>query len=85
MTNHVHLLASPHKIDGISNMMQSVGRCYVRYFNREYRRSGRCEKAVKMSTPHEEYLALGNTDSIRQSVYLSLCCAHVDDKLIKDI
>ena len=24
MTNHVHLLVSPHKIDGISNMMQSV-------------------------------------------------------------
>ena len=118
MTNHVHLLASPHKIDGISNMMQSVGRRYVRYFNREYRRSGtlwegrfksslvqsetyllQCQryielnpvragmvsdpaqyawssyqchslgKAVKMSTPHEEYLALGNTDLIRQSVY----------------
>ena len=40
MTNHVHFLTSPHKIDGISNMMQSVGRRYVRYFNREYRRSG---------------------------------------------
>jgi len=40
MTNHVHLLASPNMIDGVSNMMQSVGRRYVRYFNREYRRSG---------------------------------------------
>ena len=38
-----------------------------------------------MSTPHEEYLALGNTDSIRQSVYRSLFRAHVDDELIKDI
>ena len=134
MTNHVHLLTSPHKIDGISNMMQSVGRRYVRYFNREYRRSGtlwegrfksslvqsvtyllQCKryielnpvrasmvsdpaqyvwssyqchspgKAVKMSTAHEEYLALGNTDSIRQSVYRSLFRAHVDDELIKDI
>ena len=114
--------------------MQSVGRRYVRYFNREYRRSGtlwegrfksslvqsetyllQCQryielnpvragmvsdpahyiwssyqchslgKAIKMSTPHEEYLALGNTDSIRQSVYRSLFPAHVDDELIKDI
>ena len=36
-------------------------------------------KAVKMSTRHEEYL-LGNTDLIRQSVYLSLYRAHVGDK-----
>jgi putative transposase len=34
MTNHVHLLASPYTIGGISDMMQSVGRRYVRYFNR---------------------------------------------------
>lgn len=40
MTNHVHLLATPGITDAVSNMMQSVGRRYVRYFNREYRRSG---------------------------------------------
>ncbi len=40
MTNHVHLLASPHATDAVSNMMQAIGRRYVRYFNREYRRSG---------------------------------------------
>ena len=40
MTNHVHLLATPRADAAISNMMQSVGRRYVRYFNREYRRSG---------------------------------------------
>lgn len=40
MTNHVHLLASPHKAGAISNMLQAVGRRYVRYFNREYHRSG---------------------------------------------
>jgi putative transposase len=134
MTNHVHLLASPYTIGGISNMMQSVGRRYVRYFNREYRRSGtlwegrfksslvqsetyllQCQryielnpvragmvsdpaqyvwssyqchalgKAVKMSTPHEEYLALGDSDSARQSVYRALFCTHVDGELIKDI
>ncbi|WP_177419307.1 transposase [endosymbiont of Lamellibrachia barhami] len=40
MTNHVHLLATPHAEEGISKMMQALGRRYVRYFNREYRRSG---------------------------------------------
>ncbi len=40
MTNHVHLLATPCSVGGISKMMQSVGRRYVRYFNKEYQRSG---------------------------------------------
>jgi len=40
MTNHVHLLASPYTNGAISDMMQAVGRRYIRYFNREYRRSG---------------------------------------------
>ena len=40
MTNHVHLLVTPQENDAISNMMQAIGRRYVRYFNREYQRSG---------------------------------------------
>jgi len=40
MTNHVHLLVTPQADAGVSNMMQAIGRIYVRYFNREYRRSG---------------------------------------------
>jgi putative transposase len=40
MTNHVHILATPHEQDGISRMMQQLGRHYVKYFNRRYRRSG---------------------------------------------
>jgi len=134
MTNHVHLLASPHTIGGVSNMMQSVGRRYVRYFNREYRRSGtlwegrfkaslvqseiyllQCQryielnpvragmvtdpaeyvwssyqchalgKTIQMSTPHEEYLALGDSDLTRQCTYRQLFRYHVDKELIKDI
>ncbi len=42
-------------------------------------------KAVRMSAPHEEYLALGDSDSARQSVYRALFCTHVDGELIKDI
>ncbi|WGL17226.1 transposase [Microbulbifer bruguierae] len=40
MTNHVHLLVTPHSDQGVSRMMQALGRIYVRYFNREYRRLG---------------------------------------------
>lgn len=40
MTNHVHLLCTPHAEASISKMMQAVGRRYVQYFNRKYRRSG---------------------------------------------
>jgi putative transposase len=40
MTNHVHLLCTPWKENAVSRMMQSIGRLYVRYFNRTYRRSG---------------------------------------------
>ena len=40
MTNHIHLLAIPESSDGLSKMMQSLGRQYVRYFNYTYRRTG---------------------------------------------
>ncbi|MBN8432170.1 transposase [Microbulbifer salipaludis] len=40
MTNHVHLLVTPLSDGAVSKMMQALGRIYVRYFNREYRRSG---------------------------------------------
>ena len=40
MTNHVHLLVTPRIENGVSLMMQSLGRKYVCYFNRSYQRSG---------------------------------------------
>ena len=40
MTNHVHLLATPAARDGLSKMMQVLGRRYVRYFNYRQRRTG---------------------------------------------
>ena len=40
MTNHVHLLITPETTDGVSRMMQTLGRHYVRYFNHTYRRTG---------------------------------------------
>jgi putative transposase len=40
MTNHVHLLVTPETEDGLSRLMQTLGRHYVRYFNYTYKRSG---------------------------------------------
>jgi putative transposase len=40
MTNHVHLLATPHSEDGLSKLMQSLGRYYVQYINYYYEHTG---------------------------------------------
>jgi putative transposase len=40
MTNHLHLLMSPHTEDGLSKVLQMVGRYYVQYFNYCYQRTG---------------------------------------------
>jgi putative transposase len=45
MTNHVHLLMTASSIDGISQVMQSLVRYYVRYINQTYGRDN-CGKVV---------------------------------------
>ena len=40
MTNHVHLLITPMIENGISQMMQALGRRYVKYINATYNRTG---------------------------------------------
>ncbi len=40
MDNHVHLLATPLYEQALSQVMQSTGRRYVRWFNRRHGRSG---------------------------------------------
>jgi putative transposase len=40
MTNHVHLLLTPHSENGIGKVMQMVGRYYVQYYNYCYQRTG---------------------------------------------
>lgn len=40
MSNHFHLLATPETAEGIPQMMQAVGRRYVRHFNQKYGRTG---------------------------------------------
>jgi putative transposase len=40
MSNHFHLLATPETVEGIPQMMQAVGRRYVRHFNLRQQRTG---------------------------------------------
>jgi len=40
MTNHVHLIVTPGTAEGPARLMQSLGRRYVQYINRHYKRSG---------------------------------------------
>ncbi len=40
MTNHIHLLITPGGEASIGGLMQSLGRRYVGYINRNYRRTG---------------------------------------------
>jgi len=60
MTNHVHLLVEPSQLEGLGELMQSIGRRYVRYINKTYKRTGtlwegRYKSAV---VSRDEYLIL---------------------------
>lgn len=55
MTNHVHVLATPDAKDGVTRMMQYVGRRYVPYVNATYGGSGSLwEGRYKASLVHDE-------------------------------
>lgn len=60
MTNHVHILATPQSREGISRMMQYVGRRYVPYINHTYGTSGSIwEGRYKSSLVSEDSYLLG--------------------------
>ena len=66
MANHFHLLATPHSTDALSQMMQAVGRRYVRYFNDSQKRSGTLWEGRYRSTV------------IQAERYLLPCMAYMD-------
>ena len=66
MSNHFHLLATPATTDGLPQMMQAVGRRYVRYFNDRQKRTGTLWEGRYKST-------LIQTDR-----YLLACMAYMD-------
>lgn len=59
MTNHVHILVTPSDKQGISRMMQYMGRRYVPYINYTYGTSGSIwEGRYKASLIHDEQYLL---------------------------
>ena len=40
MTNHVHLLLTPPATEAVPQLLMSLGRRYVQYINKTYRRTG---------------------------------------------
>src|SRR5665647_897653 len=66
MSNHFHLLATPQTADGLPQMMQAVGRRYVRYFNDAQKRSGTLWEGRYKST------------LIQSDRYLLACMAYID-------
>jgi putative transposase len=66
MSNHFHLLATPEAPQAIPQMMQAVGRRYVRYFNRIQGRSGTLWEGRYKST------------LIQTERYLLACMAYID-------
>ena len=66
MDNHFHLLATPQTVDGLPQMMQAVGRRYVRYFNDNQRRTGTLWEGRYKST------------LIQTERYLLACMAYID-------
>ncbi len=55
MTNHVHLLLTPKNADLIPRLIMSIGRRYVQYINRTYRRTGTLwDSRYKSSVVHAD-------------------------------
>jgi putative transposase len=71
MTNHVHVLVTPGVPEGISRMMQSVGRRYVQYINWLYKRTGTLwEGRYKASL-------------IESDRYFLSCCRYIEENPVR--
>lgn len=66
MSNHFHLLATPQTERGLPQMMQAVGRRYVRHFNDTHGRTGTLWEGRYRST------------LVEQDRYLLTCMAYID-------
>jgi putative transposase len=66
MSNHFHLLATPETAEGIPQMMQGVGRRYVRHYNQRHARTGTLWEGRYRST------------LIQAERYLLACMVYID-------
>jgi putative transposase len=66
MSNHFHILATPDTSEGIPQMMQAVGRTYVRRYNQKHGRTGTLWEGRYKST------------IIQAERYLLACMVYID-------
>jgi len=66
MSNHFHLLATPQTEDGVPQLLQAVGRSYVRLFNKRQQRTGTLWEGRYKST------------LIQAERYLLACMVYID-------
>jgi putative transposase len=59
MTNHVHLLLTPHRADSLAKVMQSLDRRYVPYINTTSQRTGTLWEGRSRASVVEADLSLG--------------------------
>ena len=79
MTNHVHLLLSPPESEAVSRLMISLGRRYVQYINKTYRRTGTLWDSRYKSSLVQADAWWVNADNARHSPFarLSIICSPV--------
>ena len=94
MTNHVDLLASGEDKDSIPDMMQTLGRSYVRYVHITYQRTGtlwegRYKSSLVSTSGYllhcEEYRNPGKTRAGRIQAYRKLFENQLPSELINEI
>ena len=66
MTNHVHLLITPRRAEEVPKLLISLGRRYVQYVNRTYRRTGTLWDSRYKSS------------SIQAETYLLVCQRYIE-------
>ncbi|RQO34675.1 transposase [Herminiimonas sp. KBW02] len=71
MPDHLHLLATPVDQDGLSRMVQWLGRHYVPYFNRKYERSGTLWQGRYKATV------------VDAEGYLMTCCRYIETNPVR--
>ena len=68
MTNHIHLLITPHHEQSLGKAMQMLGRYYVQYYNYCYRRTGTLWEGRYKAT------------LIDSEAYLLICVRYIEPK-----
>lgn len=80
MDNHIHLLATPQDEQGLSRMMQALGRRYVAWFNAKYQRTGTLwEGRFRASLIESDAYFMACMRYIELNPVRAAMCAHAEE------